>query len=362
MAVYKIFASADTTLYSSQPKDNAGLDEILEVGVLNSGIPSSVLQAQSADDIRRSLIQFSDSDMAKINVLSSGSNRAAYLRTYFATADNLSMPYNIEIYPVSQSWDMGTGKFLDYPPSRNGACWYTYNGYIAGGTNWSPTSYLYTPGGGSWYGQKVTQSFGYKDNKDLNVNVTPLVEYWIASGSNYGFLLKMSSSVEFSTGSYTRVKYFSVDTHTIYPPTLEMRWDDSSYNTGSLSVVNNNEVTVTVANIMPVFKNDTAKYTFRVNARDTYPARQFTTSSVYLVNKALPSSSYWAIQDVKTEEMVIDFDTTYTKISCDSNGNYFNVYMNGLEPERYYKILLKVNLSTGESIDIDNNNTFKIVR
>jgi hypothetical protein len=231
-----------------------------------------------------------------------------------------------------------------------------------GTNNWTPSNYLYTVGGGSWYGSGVSQSFGYKDDKDLNVNVTDIVQYWINSGSNYGFLLKMTSSVEFNTGSYTRVKYFSVDTHTIYPPTLEMRWDDSSYNTGSLSVVNNNQVTVTLANNTPVFKNDTAKYTIRVNARDTYPTRQFTTSSVYLVNKALPSSSYWAIQDAKTEEMVIDFDTTYTKLSCDSNGNYFNLYMNGLEPERYYKVLIKVNLPDGQSIDIDNNNTFKIVR
>jgi hypothetical protein len=361
MAVYKIFAEADTTLYSSQPKDNAGLDEILEVGVLNAGIPNVALQAQSADDIRRSLIQFSNSDISKLDSLSSGSNRAAYLRVYFATADNLSTPYIIQAFPVSQSWTMGTGKFLDYPPIRDGACWHSSTAYM-GTNNWTPSNYLYTIGGGSWYGSGVSQSFGYKDDKDLNVNVTNIVQYWINSGSNYGFLLKMTSSVEFNTGSYTRVKYFSVDTHTIYPPTLEMRWDDSSYNTGSLSVVNNNQVTVTLANNTPVFKNDTAKYTIRVNARDTYPTRQFTTSSVYLVNKALPSSSYWAIQDAKTEEMVIDFDTTYTKLSCDSNGNYFNLYMNGLEPERYYKVLIKVNLPDGQSIDIDNNNTFKIVR
>ena len=60
--------------------------------------------------------------------------------------------------------------------------------------------------------------------------------------------------------------------------------------------------------------------------------------------------------------MIIDFNTTYTKVSCDSNGSYFPVYMSGLEPERYYKILVKTQLPTGESIDIDNNNIFKIVR
>jgi hypothetical protein len=36
--------------------------------------------------------------------------------------------------------------------------------------------------------------------------------------------------------------------------------------------------------------------------------------------------------------------------------------MNGLEPERYYKVLVRVDLPTGESIDIDGNNTFKITR
>jgi hypothetical protein len=36
--------------------------------------------------------------------------------------------------------------------------------------------------------------------------------------------------------------------------------------------------------------------------------------------------------------------------------------MNGLEPERYYKIIIKVVLVSGESYIIDNNLIFKIVR
>ena len=88
----------------------------------------------------------------------------------------------------------------------------------------------------------------------------------------------------------------------------------------------------------------------------------FTTSSFYTTNKALSQTSYWAIQDAKTEDMVIDFDTNYTKISCDGTNSYFYAYMNGLEPERYYKVLIKTVLSDGESIDIDNNLIFKVVR
>jgi hypothetical protein len=60
--------------------------------------------------------------------------------------------------------------------------------------------------------------------------------------------------------------------------------------------------------------------------------------------------------------MIIDFDTSYTKISCDSTGSFFNVYMSGLEPERYYKILVKYVLNSGESVVVDNNSIFKIVR
>jgi hypothetical protein len=99
-----------------------------------------------------------------------------------------------------------------------------------------------------------------------------------------------------------------------------------------------------------------------LNSRDKYPVRVFTTSSLYTVNKALPAQSYWAIRDLKTEEMVIDFDDNYTKISCDANGSYFFLYTGGLEVERYYKVLIKKVLPTGETIKIDNDNIIKIVR
>jgi hypothetical protein len=78
--------------------------------------------------------------------------------------------------------------------------------------------------------------------------------------------------------------------------------------------------------------------------------------------KALPSSSYWSIKDLDTEEIVVDYDTNNTKISCDASSNYFDVYMNGLEPERYYKLLIKSVLSNGEVVVADEDYIFKVVR
>jgi len=57
---------------------------------------------------------------------------------------------------------------------------------------------------------------------------------------------------------------------------------------------------------------------------------------------------------------VVDFDTNYTKISADSNSNYFDVYMDGLEPERYYKILVKTTLD-GSTEVLDDQYYFKVV-
>ncbi len=368
MAVYKIFASSDTTLYSSSPAANAGLDEILEISVKNSNNPSNYFvdpvpsEPLIQDNLRRAIISFSDTDIATLKSFSTGSWKTN-LRLFLATAENLNTTYSLEVRQVSQSWQMGTGKFGDIPETRNGACWYSPNQFTTASNQWGNGSYYLTPGGGSWTNEFVTQSFGYSDNKDINVDVSSIVNTWFSgSNSNYGFLIKHPNAIEQNSGSYIGLSFFSVDTHTIYPPTLEIKWDDSSYLTGSLSVINNTDNVITLSNNLDTYKYGTGKYRFNINARDKYPVRTFTTSSLYLTNKALPQTSYWALQDVKTNDILIDYDTSYTKISCDGINSYFNLYMNGLEPERYYKILIKTVLSNGESYEIDNNLIFKVTR
>lgn len=368
MAVYKIFASSDTTLYSSSPAANTGLDEILEVSVKNvedasnyfvDPVPSEPLLQ---DNLRRAIVSFSNTDIATLKSFTTGSWKTN-LRLYLATAENLNTTYSLEVRQVSQSWEMGTGKFGDSPETRNGACWYSPTQFVGTSNSWGSGSYYLTPGGGSWTSLFTTQSFGYSDNKDVNVDVSSIVDSWFSSSySNYGFIVKHPNSIEQNSGSYIGLSFFSVDTHTIYPPTLEIKWDDSSYSTGSLSVISSTDSVITLSNNLDTYKYGTGKYRFNINARDKYPVRTFTTSSIYITNKALPQTSYWALQDVKTNDILIDYDTSYTKISCDGINSYFNLYMNGLEPERYYKILIKTVLSDGESYEIDNNLIFKVTR
>ena len=97
-----------------------------------------------------------------------------------------------------------------------------------------------------------------------------------------------------------------------------------------------------------------------MNCRPQFPARTYTTSSYFTQRNYLPTSSFYAVKDLDTNEFVINFDDTYTKISADVKSNFFTLYMRGLEPERYYKLLFKVVLD-GETIILDDNYYFKII-
>jgi hypothetical protein len=358
MSIYKIFPEADTTLYSAYPTKNTGLDEILEVSVKNSEI------ASTSDDIRRSIVKFNSNDIQTLwNKTSQGAyNYDAYLKLYLANAENLSTSYTLYFNQVDVNWDMGTGKFADSPSITNGACWYTTGSYSSSLLNWPNPSYYITVGGGSWNYSTVSQSFTNRDSKDINVKVTSYFQHWISGNTNAGILIKHANSIENNSNSYKVLNFFSGDTHTIFPPCLEIRWDDSIYITGSLNVIDNSDTVLNIANNPYTIKNTTEKYSFKITARDKYPVRIFSTASIYNINKALPSSSYWAIQDVKTEDMIIDFDSNYTKISCDATSSFFDLYINGLEPERYYKIIVKSLLDSGETIVVDNDCIFKIIR
>lgn len=356
MAVYRLFPTKDASIFTYYPDKNTGLDEILDISIYKS--------VEETGEVARSLVAFDNTQISDVltNKIG-GANYKAYLKLFLAEASGVPVEYKLLCYPLSGSWNNGTGRTSNVPETTNGVSWH-YSNYasssiftasVAGSVSYYPA---HAVGGGAWYSSYLsTQSFNLLDSKDIEMDVTTAV-----SSSYYqdGFILFHSGSLEFSTSSLFELKYFSRDTHTIYPPCLEFRWDDFTYSTGSLSVVDNDHVVVSLNNNKGEYFEDSVNR-FRVNVRDRYPTRTFQTSSLYTTNKALPTASYYAIKDIKTEEIIIDFDTSYTKLSCDSTGNYFDVYMNGLQPERYYKILIKT-IIDNNTIVFEDNNYFKIVK
>jgi len=365
MAIYKIFPEKSATIYSFYPTLNTGLDEILEISTFES--------INSTDEVSRVLIKFPTNQISESLAKATGKAFDVYLKLYLANASSIPLNYMLFAHPIATDWNKGTGRLGNSPITTDGAGWQYkdqnsgsawFSGSFTSGTTGSYASGS-NVGGGLWYtssNYQSTQSFTNLTSKDIELKVTNAVSASYTNViSNHGFILKHSSSIEFTTQSKFETKYFSDNTHTIYPPCLEVRWDDSSYSTGSLSVISNNLFVPSLGNNKGEFQQDSVQR-FRINVRDKFPARAFQTSSVYLNNKALPSTSYWSIKDLDSEEIVVDYDTTYTKISCDTSGSYFDIYMNGLEPERYYKLLFKTVLTNSETVVSDNNYYFKVIR
>ena len=373
MAVYRIFPEKDTTLYSEYSDMNTGLDEIVELSAYYKGDVAYV---------NRALIQFDSTEIADVlETHVSSSTRAATdisasLKLYLASANEVPTSYNVYAYPAyvaysSHQWINGNGKYGDLPRNSSGASWFYTQASSSLWTAAIPTgatsSYSGSnTGGGVWYtgsgayNFEATQSHTVASTHDVDINITQGVKaHYAGTITNAGFIVKLEDGLEFNTDRQMYLRFFSVDTHTIYPPCLEIKWDDfASDNT--LNEVTDTNATVKIKNNRGTY-TDEGKQRFELTVRPKYPARTFTTSSVYLTNYYLPTASYWGLRDENTEEMVIDFDTVFTKLSRTATGNYFDMYMGGLEPERYYRILLKTEINGSTNI-IDEDVVFKVVR
>jgi len=393
MAVYKIFPEKDATMYSLFPQMNTGLDEILDISNLNIAISSNA-------QVARYLIKFNQDQLNNaINNLADGAQWDADLRCFIATAQGINLDSQLYVYPVSGAWGMGTGKYLDQPLVTNGVSWEWQT--VQDGKRWNalpPFNPYVTAsysgsnrGGGTWYtGSNLpgldisqTQTFTYHSDKDLKVEVTDTLKAWYSASNNLfspytkieneGFLVKWegSSSYEDAVGNYyiefnpnlniqPVLQYYSMDTHTIYPPCIDFKWNDFSYVTSStISTIATSQLYASIINNDGFFYSQSVQQ-FRVDCRPQFPPIIFQTASIYTTNYYLPTASFWAIKDLDTNEYVIDFDSTYTKLSADTTSSYFEVYMNGLQPERYYTILLKTTVG-GSTLVFDSNYNFKVI-
>lgn len=349
MAIYRIypvkdaFISSEPTIAGSYP--NTGKDEILEIG--------SYPDLNNVGRTNRALLQFKSEDISSAITTINGASYGVNLKLYLAEAGEIPQTFDIFAHNVTGSWINGVGKRVDEPVNTSGVSW-KYRGELE--NEWGTL-------GGDFDNDIITsQSFDLNSDYDINMDVKSLVDAQAPIGAkpNAGLLLKLSGSLENSTTSSINLRYFSSDTNTIFPPYLEFKWDDSSYDSGSLSLLSTDIATISIKNAKEKYADsDTVR--FRLSARPKYPTRSFVTSSIYLTEYRLPEASYWGIKDEFSEEMIVDFDTNYTKISADSNSSYFDVRMNSLQPERYYRLLVKTTLD-GSNIILDNKNIFKVTR
>ncbi len=367
MAHYYIFADKDATLLRGSDIDgtgslkNQGYDELLEVG---KTFKSDSTQFNS---VCRALIQFPMTDISKSVANGDiGSDVKFYLNLYDAGATEVKDSTIIYANAASQSWTEGTGKMINVPQTQDGVSWKYRTASTESQYKWSTVNDRL---GGTWY-EASSSSYAFDKNKsfDPRFDVTGIVNSWISGSiNNDGFLIKRDSSEETSSTDYGMYKFFSSDTHTVFPPKLEAVWDDSTWDTGSLTALTSTQIDqlkINLENFNHEYKVGTLTK-IRVKGREKYPSKTFSTTSEYLTVNTLPSaSSFYSIVDDKTEDIIVPFGSG-SKISCDTSGNYFKLRTEGIQPERFYSIKFKIESGSGINKTVqyyDGKHQFKVVR
>ena len=348
-----INSGSDSITGEDYTDKNTGQDEILEL--------KKVFFNKDFSYNTRVLVQF---DADEINSFITSSNISPDYKTNLRLwetkgTSGLSETYTIAAYPLSQSWSEGVGKEGDTPKTTDGVSWKNRQ-YPAGGAeiNWA------TNGGTYIAGDEVTQSFS-AESPDLNIDITSIAKKWFSGeNNNYGLLLRISGSSETSSGSYEDIKFFSRQTNTIYSPKIELKWDDhlpaTGSNTGSLTTLDlsgNSENYLYPIHLREAYK-ETEKVKFRFGARKRYIDKSFSTSVQSVSGSYFTEgSTSYSIIDLATNESIVPF-SAYTTMSCDTVSPYFTQDLNGFEPNRAYKIMIKVNHDDGQRIIYDDDFEF----
>lgn len=365
---YSIFPTADSWISSGSNKitgvtrtdQNFGQDEILEL--------KKFFYNSSFDHQTRILLNFNGTDFTSISSsVSDGtiSSPKYYLKLFEAEGNSdLSSEYTLAAYPVSESWDEGTGKFEDVPKVTDGVSWDNRSNKPGGSAvTWIHNGVSHISGSGT-----ASQSFSYQ-SPDIEMDVSDIVNNWLdGTNNNNGFLVRFSGSQETDGITHGELKFFSSNTNTIFQPKLEVRWDDhiscTGNNTGSLNQMTSSGLAdndVYMKGLREFYK-ESDKVKFRLAPRERYIKKTFSTSYTTATGSFIPEKSgSYSIIDVASDHTIVPF-SEYTYLSCDSKSNYFIQWLNTFEPDRIYKILYKIKYDDGQEIIYDNDFEFKIKR
>ena len=310
-----------------------------------------------------------------------------YLRLYEKKSSELSPTYQLNAFPLSQSWESGTGYTTQNPNNKDGASWVRSNENF-NNTNWSlkvtpvtfnqynsafnsASSYFRTygaesgsrptTGGGVWYvnesdedvyslgnGYEASQSFSY-ESPDINMDVTGIVKRWLdTSIPNNGLILKWNDVQENSSDFTGDMNFFSINANSIYSPKIEARWDSHTTigNTGLTEITNDGtqDNYLYMINLRNTYK-ETETPKFRVGGRKRYQNKSVsrTKSTTYPMGITEGSGSY-SIIDIATGTTIVPFGD-YTLLSSDSGSNYFKQNLKGFINDRSYRVLLRLKLN-----------------
>lgn len=353
MAIHRIYSEKDASIGSKQILPgtdlygNEGRDEILEIGKYED-MYGNILE-------KRILIQFPHTEVQQVLSQISGSYTAT-LNIKHCSVRGILKPRVFSISNISGSWEEGVGKKYELPSNKVPEIKVTDFIFQEGlyveeqeqeyvlpstqtrGVNWKTRTGMegseWITLGGDTYFETVNTSYPSSElDLDFVVDVTPLL-----TGSINGFMVKLEE--EYVGDSYLH-NFFSKDTHTVYQPYLDIKWRDQEWSSFGDSLPSGKDFHIELSpQSLTLYPNQECK--LYISPKVKFPVRVFSTSSLYVQHYTLPSSSMWRVRDDNTGEFITEFDSEHTLIHSDQNGNYVKFNTSLLEPERYYRLEVKI--------------------
>jgi|MDSZ01.1.fsa_nt_gb hypothetical protein len=235
MAIKRYFAEADNTITNAFQENlsirgtgsNMGQADVLETFSIYAQ------ESSTSTELARILLQFPVSQIItdRNNEIVPTTGVSYYLKMFNARHPHtLPKNYKLDVLAVSSSWEEGNGLDMEG---------YTDITYDKIGSNWvkSAGSTAWTTAGGDYHASPVYAVSFDKGDEDLELDVTTLVNQWIAgTKENYGFGIHFSASYEASSSSnpegaqfsYYTKKFFARSSEFYFDrPVLEARWDST---------------------------------------------------------------------------------------------------------------------------------------
>jgi len=220
MSVRRAYADKDTFINEKSLTSNFGASPILEVWNL---FDLKINRKEFARTIMRFNLSALTADIAANNLVDPRTDTTvtAYMYVFNAKhGDDQAQSFNINVHPLTQEWDEGTGLDNDQLTETGYANALSAQSTVA----WTATGGTYVVDSFS-----ATQSFDHGE-EDLKVDVTSMFKEWLAGNTgNFGVVLKMTDNQEIKTGALSATniftkKFYSRETNTRRAPYIQMEW------------------------------------------------------------------------------------------------------------------------------------------
>jgi|TARA_R110000824_G_scaffold170181_5_gene347495 hypothetical protein len=250
MGIKKYVATKDNTITNAYMFNlttratgaSMGASDIVEVFSIYGQNSSSTEPGNGySSELSRILIQFPVTGTTSIStdrtngVLPASGSVSFYLKIYNARhSQTTPRNYQLAVEPLNAFWQEGYGLDMDG---------YTDLNYGNIGSDWerATDAAAWTAQGGDVLAAPASLTVKQKFDtgvEDLEIDITPLVEYWIAgSQNNFGVRIKLDGSYEASGSgntsgsarSYYTKRFFGRNTEFFFKrPMIEARWDSAT--------------------------------------------------------------------------------------------------------------------------------------